>query len=250
MNVPTHGTDHHGEVRGSTLGREEDGFPFLLVAFRSWYKYKRESAHGSASCRTCWLERNNIGDGTSATRVPRMHRSLALLRDRTRRPTFSINGSITQTVSSPLFPSRRVVRARSRSNPDESVHCIAAERTRKEKKDYQQLSILAKIFYPTVTFPPSIFVLFIFYRECVTYPSNDTYTWKKRNKAAEIVEWKSLRSKIFRAEILIEVATLDATLGETKKIRSTEEVYTHICIYTHMYIRYSAPRTRNICTSR
>lgn len=43
MNVPTHGTDHHGEVRGSTLGREEDGFPFLLVAFRSWYKYKRES---------------------------------------------------------------------------------------------------------------------------------------------------------------------------------------------------------------
>lgn len=169
MNVPTHGTDHHGEVRGSTLGREEDGFPFLLVAFRSWYKYKRESAHGSASCRTCWLERNNIGDGTSATRVPRMHRSLALLRDRTRRPTFSINGSITQTVSSPLFPSRRVVRARSRSNPDESVHCIAAERTRKEKKDYQQLSILAKIFYPTVTFPPSIFIfrsIYLLSRTC------------------------------------------------------------------------------------
>lgn len=133
MNVPTHGTDHHGEVRGSTLGREEDGFPFLLVAFRSWYKYKRESAHGSASCRTCWLERNNIGDGTSATRVPRMHRSLALLRDRTRRPTFSINGSITQTVSSPLFPSRRVVRDLGQIQMNPSIVSRRKERGKKKR---------------------------------------------------------------------------------------------------------------------
>lgn len=46
--------------------------------------------------------------GTSATRVSR---SLALLRDRTRRPRFSINGSITQIVSLLLVArSRRSIR--------------------------------------------------------------------------------------------------------------------------------------------
>lgn len=62
MNVPTHGTDHGEERRGSTLGRERRIvflLLFLLVAFRSWYKYKRESVHGSASCRTWWLLEGN-----------------------------------------------------------------------------------------------------------------------------------------------------------------------------------------------
>lgn len=86
-----------------------------------------------------------------------------------------INGSITQTVSSPLFLvlSRRVVRAIS-VNADESVYCIAVEKNRKEK-GLSAITVLAKYStrYTIPTFPPSIlyFVSFISYHEYVTYPS-------------------------------------------------------------------------------
>lgn len=73
-------------------------------------------------------------------------------------------------------------------------------------------------------------------------PSNDTYIAEEETKqSSEIVEWKSFRSKIFRAEILIEVAALDATLGETKKIRSTREGRSTYTLYA--YIRSRATNT-------
>lgn len=150
-----------------------------------------------------------------------------------------INGSITQTVSSPLFLvlSRRVVRAIS-VNADESVYCIAVEKNRKEK-GLSAITVLAKYStrYTIPTFP----------RFCISFhlspitnmsrirPSNDTYIAEEETKqSSEIVEWKSFRSKIFRAEILIEVAALDATLGETKKIRSTREGRSTYTLYAYI----------------
>lgn len=74
----------------------------------------------SASCRTWWLELF----GTSATRVSR---SLALLRDRTRSPRFSINGSITQKPCRCFYP-------RDLGRSESIVYCIAVE---KEEKNQQ-----------------------------------------------------------------------------------------------------------------
>lgn len=142
--MPTHGTDHHGELRGSTLEREEDRFSFLLVAFRSWYKYKRESVHGSASCRTSWLEGNNIVDGTSATRVPRCTDHSPYCETARGVQDFQLTVRLRKPCHRRCFSSYLVVRAIS-VNPNESVYCIAVEKKEERKKE-SAITILEKYF--------------------------------------------------------------------------------------------------------
>lgn len=109
-----------------------------------------------------------------------------------------------------------------------------------KKKDYQRLPSLQNIL-------PDIQYQLFHRRFCISFhlspitnmsrirPSNDTYIAEQETKqSSEIVEWKSFRSKIFRAEILIEVAALDATLGETKKIRSTREGRSTYTLYAYI----------------
>lgn len=145
----------------------------------------------SASCRTWWLELF----GTSATRVSR---SLALLRDRTRGPRFSINGSITQTVS-------LLLSARSRSIRINRLLYRGGKR-RKESA----IAILAKIL--------SYRRLQLFYRRRISsliIPHHQSTTRAQRNKTA-----KSGMEK-FSLENFPRGFVDAAPRRETKKIRWT-----------------------------
>lgn len=170
-----------------------------------------------------------------------MHRSLALLRDRTRRPRFvQLTVRLRKPCHRRCSSSYRVASfARSRSmrmNPS----IVSRWKKIGKKKDYQRLPSLQNIL-------PDIQYQLFHRRFCISFhlspitnmsrirPSNDTYIAEQETKqSSEIVEWKSFRSKIFRAEILIEVAALDATLGETKKIRSTREGRSTYTLYAYI----------------
>lgn len=170
-----------------------------------------------------------------------MHRSLALLRDRTRRPRFvQLTVRLRKPCHRRCSSSYRVASfARSRSmrmNPS----IVSRWKKIGKKKDYQRLPSLQNIL-------PDIQYQLFHRRFCISFhlspitnmsrirPSNDTYIAEEETKqSSEIVEWKSFRSKIFRAEILIELAALDATLGETKKIRSTREGRSTYTLYAYI----------------
>lgn len=174
----------------------------------------------SASCRTWWLELF----GTSATRVSR---SLALLRDRTRSPRFSINGSITQTVS-------LLLSARSRSIRINRLLYRGGKR-RKESA----IAILAKIL--------SYRRLQLFYRRRISsliipHHVHDACTTKQNSEIGD--------GKVFARKFSARLCRRRATTGNEKNTMddardARRKEIIHLCIHV---IFDSAPR--NICTSR
>lgn len=131
----------------------------------------------SASCRTWWLELF----GTSATRVSR---SLALLRDHTRGPRFSINGSITQKPCRCFYP-------RDLGRSESIVYCIAVE---KEEKNQQLPSSQKSYLIDDCNFSTDVESRLSL--SPIINPRRVHNETKQRNRG-----WKSFRSKIFRAAL-------------------------------------------------
>lgn len=173
----------------------------------------------SASCRTWWLELF----GTSATRVSR---SLALLRDRTRGPRFSINGSITQTVSLLLSARSRSIRInrllyRGGKRRKESVIAILAKSYLIDDCNFST-DVESRLSLSPIINPRRV--------------HNET---KQHNEIGD--------GKVFARKFSARLCRRRATTGNEKNTMddARRKEIIHLCIHV---IFDSAPR--NICTSR